>query len=93
MIASNQASSLTNLQEHQDNYIICISLVAEIVNMLNPNAYDTIEQNIQLSSQELYPTMIGLIPTLYLLEPYFWYVRTNTSANIMCDENIKSPQP
>lgn len=30
---------------------------------------------------------------LYLLEPYFWYVRTKTRVNIMWDENIRSPHP
>lgn len=29
----------------------------------------------------------------YLFVPYFWYVRTNTKVKIICDENIKSPQP
>lgn len=29
----------------------------------------------------------------HLCVPYFWYVRTKTREKIMCDENIKSPQP
>lgn len=29
----------------------------------------------------------------YLRVPYLWYVRTKTKVNIVCDENIRSPQP
>lgn len=29
----------------------------------------------------------------YLIVPYLWYVSTNNKVKIMCDENIKSPQP